>query len=99
MSKSTKIIGSTCLCLLMGCATVSQLPVGFAWGNDTSKWANDGDCDDPRFDGEMAHSILLAEDAYHDASDCRKLYQSGRIALRDDYKEGARYNNPIYAGQ
>jgi hypothetical protein len=53
------------------------------FGDDTSRWANDGECDDPRFEGTGAAETLLVEDRGHDATDCRKLFGAGRIALRD----------------
>ncbi len=53
------------------------------FGDNTSQWANDGECDDPRFEGEGAADTLLDADRGHDATDCRKLFGAGRIALRD----------------
>ena len=52
------------------------------WGDNTSRWANDGECDDDRFAGPGADETMLAEDRYHDAADCRALYQAGQIYLR-----------------
>jgi hypothetical protein len=52
------------------------------FGDDTSQWANDGECDDPRFEGAGAAETLLAEDRGHDAADCRMLFNAGRITLR-----------------
>jgi len=52
------------------------------FGDDASEWANDGECDDPRFHGDGVDTILLAEDRMHDASDCRALYESGEITLK-----------------
>lgn len=52
------------------------------WGDNTSRWANDGECDDPRFAGPGAAETLLDEDRFHDANDCRNLYMQGRIYLR-----------------
>jgi hypothetical protein len=52
------------------------------FGDDASQWANDGECDDPRFEGEGAAETLLAEDRGHDAADCRRLFNAGRITLR-----------------
>lgn len=51
------------------------------WGNDASEWANDGECDDPRFTGPDMSGVLLDEDRFRDASDCRRLYREGRIQL------------------
>ncbi|MGB3243043.1 MAG: hypothetical protein WBB25_00800 [Sulfitobacter sp.] len=53
------------------------------FGNDSSKWANDGACDDYRFEGPGADYVLLKEDIGKDASDCRSLCEQGQIALRD----------------
>ncbi|WP_198650456.1 hypothetical protein [Saccharospirillum mangrovi] len=52
------------------------------WGDNTSEWANDGECDDPRFAGPGAAAGNNASDRYHDANDCRMLYQSGELYLR-----------------
>ncbi|PTY36067.1 hypothetical protein BGP77_01745 [Saccharospirillum sp. MSK14-1] len=52
------------------------------WGDNTSPWANDGECDDPRFAGPGAASMNNVSDRFHDADDCRSLYQSGEIYLR-----------------
>ena len=51
------------------------------FGDDTSNWARDGECDDPRFDGPGMDSNLLASDRGHDAADCRRFYNAGRIRL------------------
>jgi hypothetical protein len=77
--------------------TASQAQPDF--GDDTSQWAKDGECDDPRFQGAGAAQTLLEEDLGHDAADCRKLFAAGRILLRsasgdidfgDDASEWAR---------
>ncbi|WP_144049392.1 hypothetical protein [Vreelandella massiliensis] len=52
------------------------------WGDNTSRWANDGECDDPRFDGPGVNSNNVSEDRYHDANDCRILHEQGQIYLR-----------------
>jgi hypothetical protein len=54
------------------------------FGDNTSEWANDGECDDPRFDGEGAAETLVDADRGHDATDCRKLFNAGSIRLRSD---------------
>jgi hypothetical protein len=54
------------------------------FGDDSSKWASDGECDDPRFEGDGSAATLLDADAYHDATDCRTLLGQGRISLRAD---------------
>ncbi|NKB32599.1 MAG: hypothetical protein GKR91_05825 [Pseudomonadales bacterium] len=64
---------------------------GIDFGDDTSTWANDGECDDPRFEGVGMASSLVESDLFHDASDCISLYQAGTIQLlenADDQVEG-----------
>ena len=84
-----------CLALAAGCTTA---PTNLNFGDGSSEWANDGDCDDPRFDGPWAHSVLAPADAGRDASDCRMLFEAGRVFLRADYQEGVTYENPDYVG-
>ena len=73
---------------IFGLALVVVAPFGIApalavnFGNNSSEWAHDGECDDPRFVGRGMADILLDEDAFADAADCRALYQSGAIRLR-----------------
>jgi len=55
---------------------------GIEWGDNTSQWANDGECDDPRFAGPGMAQTLLDVDRFHDANDCRSLYERGLIYLR-----------------
>lgn len=54
---------------------------GIDFGNDSSEWANDGECDDPRFAGPGMAETLLDEDAMHDATDCRTAYEAGEITF------------------
>ncbi len=55
---------------------------GIEFGDDDSSYANDEQCDDPRFEGPGAASVLLDSDNGHDASDCRTAYEAGRVVLR-----------------
>lgn len=57
---------------------------GISFGDDESVFANDGECDDPRFEGAGMAVTLVERDRLHDASDCLALYQSGDIRLVDD---------------
>ena len=53
------------------------------WGDDNGSFANDGECDDKRFEGAgMTSTPLLDSDIKHDATDCRVAYEQGRLALR-----------------
>ncbi|WP_372426212.1 hypothetical protein [Salinarimonas chemoclinalis] len=56
---------------------------GIDFGDDSGRWPNDGECDDPRFEGEGMAAIPLDEDRMADASDCRALFAQGRIRLRE----------------
>ena len=63
-----------------GASAVNSASVDF--GDDKSRWANDGECDDPRFEGPgMTTTPLLEEDAFHDATDCREAFEAGTITL------------------
>ncbi|QPH52551.1 hypothetical protein [Pontivivens ytuae] len=53
-----------------------------SFGDDSSEWSNDNECDDPRFTGPGIHSIMNAEDLMGDATDCRALCESGDVWLR-----------------
>ena len=52
------------------------------FGDDSSEWANDDECDDPRFDGPGTSSVIALDDLMIDASDCRSQCRSGAIWLR-----------------
>jgi hypothetical protein len=94
-------------CLSLGTTLLQAQP---DFGDDASEWARDGECDDPRFEGDGSAETLLDEDNGHDATDCRSLFQAGRIALRgaasaidfgDDSSEWARdgeCDDPRFAG-
>lgn len=60
-------------------ATIVQGPINF--GTNESKWANDGECDDPRFEGQDTDLSLLTDNRGADASDCLMLYNAGEIRL------------------
>lgn len=54
------------------------------WGDDTGKYARDGECDDKRFAGAgMTDTPLLDSDIKHDATDCRSAFSQGRLTLRE----------------
>lgn len=56
---------------------------GIVFGDNSSSWANDGECDDPRFAGEGMASILADDDLGRDATDCLVHYARGQIALAE----------------
>jgi hypothetical protein len=53
------------------------------FGDDTSQWAKDGECDDPRFAGTGSAAELLDADIAKDATDCRTAYEAGTVTLKD----------------
>lgn len=64
-------------------ALPAQAAPKFSFGTDGGEYANDGECDDPRFEGRgMTLTPLLSEDILNDASDCRAAYEAGSIQLR-----------------
>ncbi len=75
---------------LRGPATVRETG-DIDFGDDRGEWARDGECDDPRFKGDGAAATLVDEDLLHDATDCRALFASGRIELRDEYSTEIRH--------
>ena len=60
-------------------------------GDDSSEFAHDGECDDPRFTGKGMAGTLLTSDIGRDASDCLGLYHTGKIKLRRNW----RVKNPV----
>ena len=62
---------------LAACATTPSID----FGDNTSRWANDGECDDPRFEGPGTDDILLDSDRMRDANDCRAAFEAGTISL------------------
>ena len=53
------------------------------FGNNSSEWAKDGECDDPRFEGRGSSKDLDSDDIGHDAKDCRAMCKSGMVFLRN----------------
>ncbi|KQX38920.1 hypothetical protein ASD04_09750 [Devosia sp. Root436] len=54
------------------------------FGDNSSDYANDDRCDDPRFEGPNAASVLLESDEYHDSVDCKAAYEAGTIILTSE---------------
>lgn len=54
---------------------------GVDFGDNSSMFANDGECDDPRFEGPGAAGFSIADDEMHDANDCRSMFEAGQISL------------------
>ncbi|MEP2737320.1 MAG: hypothetical protein ABJP34_13610 [Erythrobacter sp.] len=50
------------------------------FGDDSSDFAKDGECDDVRFVGAGSNKmIFIAEDIGHDASDCKAAFAAGKV--------------------
>ena len=49
------------------------------FGDNTSEWADDGECDDPRFSGPASATTLLPVDTGRDAVDCKDLFEKGFV--------------------
>ena len=76
--------------LVMGTTNAASSGSGYAdsgvnhimWGDDSSKFSKDGECDDKRFTGAgMTDTPLLDSDVKHDATDCRAAFGQGRLQL------------------
>jgi hypothetical protein len=52
------------------------------FGNNSSQWARDRECDDPRFTGPGVDDILVPADLKADAADCRALCNAGQVWLK-----------------
>lgn len=61
----------------------AQASTDIDFGDDTSQWANDGECDDPRFAGSGAAAELEEADRGKDATDCRAAYEAGAVTLAE----------------
>ena len=75
MRHKSKIVALLIL-LAAGCATAVAVD---GLGNNTSRFANDSVCDDPRFKGEGMASSLDRDNIGRDASDCARLLRAGLI--------------------
>lgn len=64
------------LLVLTACMTGGAM---INYGNDSSDYANDGECDDPRFTGGGMSKSLRTDNVEADATDCRKLHEAGAI--------------------
>ena len=53
------------------------------FGDNTSEYADDGACDDPRFEGHGVTERPVEENVGHDAGDCSRLWEFGAIFMRD----------------
>src|SRR5690606_7125037 len=77
--------------------SANELGGAFSFGDDTSEWANDGQCDDWRFTGAGMAKKLSSYDVMSDAADCRALFDAGEITIKPvfdpSYILGAPYDS------
>jgi len=66
---------------------------GIDFGDNSSQWANDGECDDPRFEGDGMATSAIEDDLHSDATDCSEAYQNGSIALIGNLEEELQPSN------
>lgn len=57
------------------------------FGNNSSEWANDDECDDPRFEGSAMATILNTDYIGRDAADCQAAFEAGNVTLSAFYEE------------
>ncbi|MCC7320806.1 MAG: hypothetical protein IT542_07495 [Rubellimicrobium sp.] len=77
-----RILAAAVFAVTLGSA-LPALAQSVDFGNDSSPWSADGECDDPRFEGPgMTLTILLDSDNGADATDCRTAFEAGTIWLR-----------------
>jgi hypothetical protein len=57
---------------------------GVDFGDNTSSYADDDECDDPRFEGPGTATTLLDSDLMADANDCKAAYEAGTIMLIEE---------------
>lgn len=88
-SKKSLLVAASLAAIALGASATAQdeaaAPAAIDFGDDASVWANDGECDDPRFEGRgMSGNAPRQEDLGRDASDCSAAHAAGRIRLRAD---------------
>ena len=60
------------------------------FGDDSGRFAKDGECDDMRFDGPgMTDTLLIDSDIFHDATDCRAAFNANRVRYLGGHRNGA----------
>lgn len=81
------VFGLLSLALLVSQPAMAAQNVSF--GDDAGEYSNDGECDDPRFEGPgMTATALLSDDILHDATDCQSAYDDGKLTLRGVAEDG-----------
>jgi hypothetical protein len=86
--RTTGLVVTSLALAMLGTAQAVAADPRPDFGDDTSEYAKDGECDDLRFEGPgMTQTALLDSDVGHDATDCRVAFEQDRLTLRDDTGE------------
>ncbi|MBJ7578878.1 hypothetical protein JHC09_13395 [Devosia sp. MC532] len=84
-----KSIVLACAVVLCAAVTPAMAQSQVDFGDDSGSYANDGECDDPRFTGAgMTATDLLSEDLLADATDCQSAFDAGKISLLGVAEDG-----------
>lgn len=84
--KSTFLVG---VAIFVALAAPAHAAPSVSFGDDTGSYSNDGECDDPRFEGAgMTGTALLSDDILHDATDCQAAFDAGQLKLRGVADDG-----------
>lgn len=82
MTSRTSILWLAAAPLVLGSTFARATePPPVSFGDDTSAWAKDGECDDPRFTGEGMAADLLVENIGRDATDCSTAWVARRLDM------------------
>jgi len=63
-------------------ARAATICTAINFGDNSSEWADDGECDDPRFIGKGVDDLVVWDDLGRDSKDCRKACDAGTALLR-----------------
>ena len=74
-----RILGFLSISLCVSAGALAAQDVNF--GDDSSQWANNGECDDRRFVGSIMATILNNEDIGRDATDCSNGLSAGSLIV------------------
>lgn len=80
MKHSGLTLGCTALALILS-LSAPALAQDIDFGDDSSRWANNDKCDDPRFEGPGAANFRSPVDEMRDATDCQAAFDAGDVAL------------------
>jgi len=80
MTRFSTLLLSACAALAIAATPIyAQDSSDIDFGDDSGSWTEDGECDDPRFTGEGMASSLNRSDILKDATDCKSLFDEGKI--------------------